>query len=173
MKAFRLLMFLALVAFSHSGMAQSVTINAGDAPYNLLPAVRNITVRSDVELRIAALSAAAGAYRHQFGLMALSKLPAGSQFKMIYEDGSSERAVVDSQTSSLGTVPVPGTQRDADGNLIASNGGGSGSNGGSNGGIGIIGYRPVYVTATVCSGGVCTSQRVLVGYEPIYGRQVA
>lgn len=46
-------------------------------------------------------------------------------------------------------------------------GGGSGSGGGSS--TGIVGYRPIIMTATVCALGTCSSQQVVVGYEPIFG----
>jgi len=46
--------------------------------------------------------------------------------------------------------------------------GGTGGAGGS--GFTIIGYTPIYVTGTVCTDGVCTTQQILVGYNPIYGR---
>ena len=56
-------------------------------------------------------------------------------------------------------------------NSVGGAAGGTGGGGGAGGGgFGIVGFSPVYVTATVCSGGVCTSQQVLVGYDPIYGR---
>ena len=55
-------------------------------------------------------------------------------------------------------------------------GGGIGGGGmcgeGMGGGLeqGVLGYKPVYKTATVSMpGGVSTSQTVLVGYEPVYG----
>jgi hypothetical protein len=50
--------------------------------------------------------------------------------------------------------------------------GGSGGGGGYSGGgtsYGIIGYNPIYRTATVCVGGYCYSEQILVGYEAIYG----
>lgn len=49
-------------------------------------------------------------------------------------------------------------------------GSGGGSGGGTGGGFGIVGFRPIYVTGTVCSGGTCWSEQILVGYDPIYGR---
>lgn len=50
--------------------------------------------------------------------------------------------------------------------------------GGSTGGggleQGVVGYKPVYKTATVSMpGGVSSSQTVLVGYEPVYGMMPA
>lgn len=51
-------------------------------------------------------------------------------------------------------------------------GGGSGGMCGGGGGMEpvVVGYRPIYKTATVSvPGGGTTSQQVLVGYEPIYG----
>lgn len=49
-------------------------------------------------------------------------------------------------------------------------GGDSCGNGGGAMEPGVVGYRPIYKTATVAvEGGGSTSQTVLVGYEPIYG----
>jgi hypothetical protein len=167
----RTLVLLLSLGLSGMAMAQSVTINAGNAPYSSLPILNGTGIGSNVEVREAALSQAAGMYRSQFGIMAMSKLKVGERFRMKYQDGTSETAVVVTQTSSFGSVPVPGTQRDADGNLVSgTGGGGSNGGGGSSGGIwGITGYRPIYRTGTVCSGGVCQTTTILVGYEPVYG----
>lgn len=35
----------------------------------------------------------------------------------------------------------------------------------------IVGWNPIYATGQVCTPDSCTSQTVLVGYEPIYGMQ--
>lgn len=53
------------------------------------------------------------------------------------------------------------------------NGGGGGTSGGgdgSGGGTwGVIGYNPVYTSGTVCSGGNCHSEMILVGWTAIMG----
>ncbi len=164
-------MILLLGLSGLAGAQTAVTINASNAPYNSVNALRGVGIGSEFEIRNAALTAAAGAYRAQFGTSAMTKLKVNEQFKVKYQDGTSETAKVVSQTSSLGSVPVPGTQRDANGNLISGTGGtgGSGGGGGTSPTYGIIGYRPIYMTGTVCAAGVCQTQTVLVGYEPIYG----
>ncbi|MCA7024233.1 hypothetical protein K9F17_09955 [Stenotrophomonas acidaminiphila] len=55
---------------------------------------------------------------------------------------------------------------------VAGVGGGGMCGGGMGGGLeqGVVGYKPVYRTATVSvRGGESSSQIVLVGYEPVYG----
>lgn len=61
---------------------------------------------------------------------------------------------------------------------VVGNVGGGGGMCGDGGGMEsvVIGYKPIYKTATVSvpgSGGGTTSQQVLVGYEPIYGMMPA
>jgi hypothetical protein len=48
-------------------------------------------------------------------------------------------------------------------------GGGGGGGGGGGTYTGIVGYKPVYRTATVCVASSCYSEQILVGYEPVYG----
>ena len=172
--ASRFLALLLLFGFSTLAFAQTVSINAGNQPYRSLPALgSNVGVGSMAEVRIAALTAAASAYRAQFGIMAMTKLRIGDRFKLTYKDGTSETAEVVSQTMTEGAVPVPGTQRNADGSLVGSTGGstGGGGGGGTGGGAywGVIGYTPIYATGTVCVGSVCETQTQIVGYEPVYG----
>lgn len=44
---------------------------------------------------------------------------------------------------------------------------GGGGGGGST--WGVVGYTPVYVNATVCTGGGCHSEMMLIGFDAIYG----
>lgn len=109
---------LLLLAFI--GTAAAVTLRS--STYQL-PAVNGVTIRSEVEVRTAAISAMTAAYRVANGL---NSLPAGTIVTVVYEDGSSERAEVVSAVSSIQATPIPGTQRPA----------GAGSGGGSEGGGG-------------------------------------
>jgi uncharacterized membrane protein YgcG len=114
------------------------SIKASDQPYSSLPAVQGVTINSEVEIRNAALTAIAGAYRISHGL---KTLPVGAQFQVTYTDGSSECGMVDSTTSSLGAVPEAGTQQAAgSGGGGAAGGGNTGGGAGSGGGGGGGGY---------------------------------
>lgn len=137
---FKLLYLALALVTSSTAFAQVVSINARNEPYSSFPAIRNVTSSTTpVDLRIAALTAAAGAYRAQAPFD--ERLPAGSRFRMIYSDGSSEIGEVETVSSSLGSVPVPGTQRDASGNLLSgSSGGGVGDGNGGPAGTGGGGY---------------------------------
>ena len=105
----------------------AATMNAASKPYSSLPAVQDVTINSEGEIRNAALTAIAASYRLTHGI---NTLPVGAQFQVTYSDGSSECAMVDSTTSSLGAVPEPGTQ------TPPSNGGSGGAAGGGNTGSG-------------------------------------
>ncbi|MBB6246326.1 hypothetical protein [Rhodanobacter sp. A1T4] len=82
---------------------------------------------SDETIQTAGATQVAAVYR----LSVAEGLPAGATFRIVWQDGSSESILVASTTSSLGAVPIPGSQKAAG----ASGGSGSGSGtGGSNGG---------------------------------------
>lgn len=85
--------------------------------------------------------AAAGAYRAIHGP---SALPAGSRFTIRYADGTVEVGAVSSVASTVGTVPVPGTQRNSEGQLLSPPPSGGGA-GGFIGGGRIIGGGTVTV----------------------------
>lgn len=122
--------FIALMILSMPLVAAAVTVRAGDAPYNSVPAASGVTVLSISEVRVAAMFGLWGAYRTVHGFTAL---PRGSTFTVIYSDGSSENATVACVGGTVCVIPVPGTQRRDDGTLI-SNGGGSGGGSGSGSG---------------------------------------
>lgn len=125
----RILSAIGLLLLSLSSQADAqVVMRASNLPYSQFPAVVNASVRSMLEVRVAALSAAAGAYRAMPGQNPLTALPVGRKFKLVYTDGSSEEALVVSLSSNVGAEPVPGTQQDAP--ATGGGGGGSGSGGG-------------------------------------------
>lgn len=128
-----LLLFAALVPEAAFGQI----MNASHQPYSNSAPVVNATVHSMTEVRVAALSAAAGVYRSTHGVMSLNP---GSTFTLIYVDGSRERGMVTSLSSQVGAAPIPGTQQEA-----GSGGGGGGSGGGGGGGAGGVWY-----TTTTC-----------------------
>lgn len=81
-------------------------------PYSSLPMVNGLNAYSEAELRSAAITQFAGAYRVANGILTL---PVGSTFKVIYQDDSRECAQVVSTTGSFGAGPIAGTQRDSAG----------------------------------------------------------
>ncbi len=119
------LLFALILATPLSAQSSPIVIDASRAPYASMPQLEGIDVNSMIELRIAAMFAATGAYRTLHGPLSL---PAGSRFTIRYADGTVEVGVVTSVASTMGTVPVPGTQRNSEGQLISppSSGGGGG-----------------------------------------------
>lgn len=88
-------------------IASGIVINGAAAPYNQLSNVQGTTVDSDWEVRTAGLSQAAATYRLTNGL---GELPVGSRFQMRWGNSSHEVGDITSTSSSVGAVPVPGTQ---------------------------------------------------------------
>lgn len=159
-RIFLCLLFISLWA---SNARASITINAGGPGYNHLPSVQNVTIHSDASVRTAALSSLVGAYRTIHGL---GSLPTGTVFKVVWGDGSSELAMTVALVGTITAEPIPDTQVEAP----AGTGGGGGTGTGTGSTYGIIGYRAIYRTGTVCvDGGGCSYTTILIGYEPIYG----
>lgn len=107
MKRFTRYGLVGLLFCAFAAAASLVVIDARKAPYNSLANVRNTTVQSEYEIRVAGLFQAAGTYRLLHGSLTL---PAKSTFKMIWPDGSSEAASVVSVGSTVGVQPIPLTQ---------------------------------------------------------------
>lgn len=112
------------------GDGSGLTIKTSLPFFKDLPAVQDVTIHSDYEIRQAADTAVAGAYRTRVP----DGLPAGKTFKIVYLDGSSESVVITSPLSSLGASPIPGSQKEA-----GSSGGSSGPGGGGGSGTGSTG----------------------------------
>ena len=121
MKLERLAIFFLLFASSIDVFA-GVSINASEPPYNQLPLLQGTSVRDGFETRLAIGFAVAGAYRAANGFSTLAN---GSTFTLTYQDGSKEEFLVANRTSNVGTPPIPGTQKDANGNTIPNGVGGS------------------------------------------------
>jgi hypothetical protein len=154
---FALAILLFFVAFASN--AATITINLNNAPYNSDPRFSGVGVISDIAERQGALWNAYGVYKtNNLG----PQINKGDVIKVTYQDGSSERALVDSLFSHAGIKPIPGTQSSPEG-------GGPGythnSSGGYLGGPTVVGFRPTYNYITVCVGGVCESSWVITGYE--------
>ena len=96
---------LLLVAFT--AVATTIIINASDPAYRNLSNVADTNVGTDWEIRNAGLTQIAATYR---GLNGLGTLDNNEEFKVIWKDGSSEKAKVVNKFSTLGAVPVPGSQ---------------------------------------------------------------
>lgn len=158
MKYLLLCLISVCVLFTADVKAQSVSINAGSSPYSQVPAAQGVGIGSIVEIRIAALTALAGMYRATHGVQTL---PAGTTFKVTWQDGSSEYATVISLFSSVGVTPIAGTQ-------VAAGGTGGDSSGGYWEFV-PVGQEPVYQTGVTCVDGYCESQLVLVGWQTVWG----
>lgn len=119
-----------------------------------LGAVNGVTVGSDAEVRIAAISAMTAAYRVSHGF---NSLPRGVVVKVIYQDGSSERATVLTAFSSIQAAPLPGSQKAASVGSGGRGGGGGGSASINRGGTGVApgggGSRGATVTVGPISSG--------------------
>lgn len=100
--------FGGLLFISGVVLAAAIIIRASDENYGNLSNVLGTSIASEAEIRTAGLSPAAVRYRQISGQ---SSLPVGSEFTMVWEDGSSERASINSRVSSLGATPIPGSQR--------------------------------------------------------------
>jgi hypothetical protein len=102
----RWLLVLSLVV--SGAIAAGVSIDGRSAPYSGRSNIAGTSIDSDWEIRNAGLSQAAAIYRQQHGP---SSLPAGSNFRMTWPNGSSEGGSVTSPYLSDGAVPIPGTQQ--------------------------------------------------------------
>lgn len=118
---------VALLAMSFAvvvAAAGLITIDTRNHPaYGGLSNVDGVNIGSSAEVRTAGLTQTAATYRLMNGM---DKLPANSEFRIIWPDGSSERATVTSPFSTVGAVPVPGSK---------SGGGQGGGLGGGSGGF--------------------------------------
>ncbi|WP_414428945.1 hypothetical protein, partial [Xanthomonas campestris] len=111
----------ALVLVSLTAAAATITIRAGDAPYNQVAVAKDITVLSEYELRVAAAFGLTGAYRVIHGPMSA---PRGTNVEIIYSNGSSETAAVACVGGTVCVVPIAYTQKHPDGTPVNSGGGG-------------------------------------------------
>jgi hypothetical protein len=126
----RILAFSLLFFISTLVSAQSITLNASDPGYASRPAVQGINVSSLDEERQPAMYALYGVYQ---SLHLLSPMPIGTRFTVVYQDGSSEVAVLLCRQGTECVQPVAGTKKYANGSSAESGGGGGSDTGGTSG----------------------------------------
>lgn len=97
-----------LLFASSSAYSQSISINAGQSPYNQVPAAQGINTNSMSELRMAAGLGLVGMYRTTHGPMSV---PVNSVVEVTYQNGSKEKLKVVCLTGSTCVQPIPGTQQ--------------------------------------------------------------
>jgi hypothetical protein len=90
--------------------AGGISIDCSEAPYSSLPAVQGIGNSDEEALQEAAGVAIAGAYRSLHGA---SSLPVGTQIEVTWQNGSSEKMLIELVSSTVGVSPIPGTQKAA------------------------------------------------------------
>lgn len=121
-------------------------------------------VISEVAERQAAMHALVG--RHNTVISPNNQIKNGDIVTFKWQDGSSEKANVVNILSTVGIVPVAGTQSQPSGGGIGYTNGPAGN---SFGGVGVTGFRPIYTTVQICIGSTCWQSTVVSGYEYIYG----
>ncbi|HEY0505926.1 MAG TPA: hypothetical protein VGD42_20775 [Lysobacter sp.] len=104
--------FWVLLFATYSVAAAGVMIDVVGDEYRHLSQVAVTTVRSSEDVRMTGASQVAAVYRASSGAP-FSTLPAGSTFKVVWPDGSSEYVMVVSPSSSAGVHTLEGTQRAA------------------------------------------------------------
>lgn len=106
------LLFWTLLFTAYSVAAAGVVIDVLGQDYRKMSAVAATSAYSPLEKRVAGAAQVAAAYRASSG-SPFTALPTGSDFKIIWPDGSSEYVTVVSVSSSDGVRPIPGTQQPA------------------------------------------------------------
>lgn len=152
-----------LFLMSFGSNAANFTIDTRNAAYATLPNAQGVGVISYLAERQAAMFSLIG--HHNTVVSPANPIEVGDAVTFKWQDGSSEKAMVNSMFSPSGVNPIPGTQSKPSGGGIGYT---TDPNGNYYGGGNIIGFRPIYGTVTVCVGGVCESVSVITGYEWIY-----
>ncbi|MFC3814693.1 hypothetical protein [Lysobacter sp. GCM10012299] len=104
--------FWVLLFATYSVSAAGVMIDVLGDEYRHLSQVAVTTVDSDKEVRMSGASQVAAVYRASSGAP-FSTLPAGSTFKVVWPDGSSEYVMIVNPASGTGVDPIPGSQQKA------------------------------------------------------------
>lgn len=107
---FWVLLFVAYAAF-----AADVLINTLNPEYRGFSQIEGTSAQASGQTRIHAASQAAALYRLNSG-MPFSSLQAGTSFKVIWPDGSSETIVVGDPAARAGARLVEGSQKPGTGN---------------------------------------------------------
>lgn len=163
MRTIQIFLAAALLFLSGQLFAAGITINAGDTAYRNLPDVAGTGIRSEVEIRISALTHLVGQYRNIHGP---GSLPVDTIVTIKWQDGSSEKAKIIATIGSVLAEPIPGTQSRPSGGGVGYT---NDSSGNYYGGSNVTGFRVITSTVTVCVAGYCESALVVTGYEWIYG----
>lgn len=126
-----LVLFIAIAAARQSH-AQQIIINASQQPYSQYPAINQVTISNDIEVRNAALTQAIGVFRIS---NPNTPVRTGMQFLMIYHNDSREFGMVVNRFGSVAAVIVPGSQHPGTSGVGVGGGspGGPGNNGGGSG----------------------------------------
>lgn len=165
MKIFKFLALSALLLFvSFSAMAANFTIDTNSSSYSTFGNAQGVGVISEVAERQAAMYALVG--RHNTVISPNNQIKNGDIVTFKWQDGSSEKANVVNLLSTVGIVPVAGTQSQPSGGGVGYTNNASGN---SFGGIGVTGFTPIYTTVQICIGEYCWQSTVISGYEYIYG----
>jgi len=106
------LCFWALLLVSYAALAAGVVIDTLNPQYRELAPVAMTSVASPEPARRLGAAQAAAVYRASSG-SPFTTLPAGSSFRIVWPDGTSETITIVEPAASAGTRPVPGTQQAA------------------------------------------------------------
>lgn len=99
-----------LLLVSLAVIAAEMTIDSRSPAYRNLSNVNGTDIHTLWDIRTAGLTQITAAYRLTHGI---GSLPAGTVVRVIWGNGSYEKAMVANMAGSMGTVPVPGTQVEA------------------------------------------------------------
>lgn len=164
MKTFNFFALSTLLLFaSFSAMAASFTIDTNSSSYSTFGGGQGVGVISEVAERQAAMYALVG--RHNTVISPTNRIKNGDVVTFKWQDGSSEKASVVNVLSTVGIVPIAGTQSQPPSGGVGYT---TDANGNSLGGSSVIGFRPIYVTITYTFGGVTYTETVIGGYEWIH-----
>lgn len=111
---------LALLLIAFVVIAGTIAIDTSRYPYNQLPNVVGTSIRTEFDIKTQAGFEIYGAYKNSHGLIAV---PTGTEFKVVWQDKSSEKFRLINPYAQVGVVPIPGTQQ---GPPTAGTGGGGG-----------------------------------------------
>jgi hypothetical protein len=91
-----------------------VVIDARNEDYGGFSKVATTTIHATEEMRNLGAAQLAAVHRARSGAP-FTSLPPGSTVRIVWPDGSSEYVVIVNPASSDGVLPIPGTQRAAEG----------------------------------------------------------
>ena len=113
-------------------VAAGISINTSSLPWSKVSNVAGTDNGTDEAIQSAALSQITQIYAAMYP----GTMKAGTIYTIIWQDGTSESVLVSVVDSTAGSDPIPGTQKDKDGNPQGGSVGGGGSGAGGGGGSG-------------------------------------